>query len=140
MSRVINPNAPGKQRSQLVRATAIALRELMHHPEPDKTARDLAAFIGLTLDVIADTIEPTVAAWEKRGYWLKADRFRLEWEWARQQGRAMRQAVLADDWALVAQAAVQIAQQLGDVKVSQNHRLGAPWVGAYKHLRANPEA
>jgi hypothetical protein len=122
-----------------MRATAIALRELMQHPEPDDTSRDLAAFIGLTLEAVAETIEPTVAAWEKRGYWLKADRFRLDWEWARQQGRSIRQAVLADDWGLIAQSLVQIAQQLGDVKVSQNHRLGRPWVGSYKYLRANPE-
>ena len=42
------------------------------------------------LEAIDESIEQSVAAWEKRGYWLKADRFRQEWRWAGDLGRRMR--------------------------------------------------
>ena len=36
----------------------------------------------LALEEIAVSIDVSVQAWEKRDYWVKADRFRMEWEWA----------------------------------------------------------
>jgi len=71
-------------------------------------------------------------------YKAKADRFRMEWAWAGALGQKMRAAVLADDWAGVALLSAQIAQKLGGLKVSENHRLGAPWVGAWQQLRQQP--
>ena len=88
MSRVINPNAPGKERNRLKRATALALRELMVESEPNEKTRDLVAFITLALEGISETVDVTTTAWEKRDYWIKADRFRLEWEWAGRLDRA----------------------------------------------------
>lgn len=135
MSRVINPNQPGTQRNRLRRAIALALRELMRETEPTTRARDLAAFIALSLEAITTTVNTTVAAWEKRDYWVKADRFRMDWEWVTVLGAEMRRAVLAEDWAAIAMSAVKTAQHLSDIKVSDRHRMGTPWVGAWKHLR-----
>jgi hypothetical protein len=119
----------------MTRAIVIALRELMHQPEPNSSTRDLAAFIALALETIAENIDPSVAAWEKRGYWVKADRFRMEWAWTNRLGGELRKALLEDDWGGVAQAAVQITQKLQDVKVPVRHRLGTPWVGAWNRLK-----
>lgn len=135
MSRVYNPESAGKDRNRLTRAIVIALRELMRQPEPNPTTRDLAAFIALALKTIAETIDPSVAAWEKRGYWVKADRFRMDWAWTARLGESMGKATLEDDWGGVAQAAVQIAQKLQDIKVPTNHRLGTPWTGAWQKLK-----
>ena len=135
MSRVINPNSSAKERTQLTRGIVLALRELMRQTQPDQHTRDLAAFIALALEAIFETIDASVTAWEKRGYWLKADRFRMEWTWCESQGRNMRKAVLADDWASVAQSAAQVAERLKAIDVPQRHRLGEPWVGAYDKLR-----
>ncbi|MEN8173802.1 MAG: hypothetical protein ABFS03_13105 [Chloroflexota bacterium] len=135
MSRVINPNLPGKERNRLRRAIALALRELMRETEPTSKARDLSAFIALSLEAINGTVNTTVAAWEKRDYWVKADRFRMDWEWAVNLGAAMRQAVLSEDWAAIALNAAKIAPHLSDVKVSDRHRMGTPWVGAWKHIQ-----
>ncbi len=118
----------------MVRAVVLALRELAHQSQPDATTRDLAAFIAITLIAIGETIDASVSAWEKRGYWVKADRFRLAWDWSGRLGERMRQAVLAEDWLLVAQIGVQVAEKLNDVKLPQRHRLGTPWVGAYSQL------
>ena len=135
MSRVIKLETVGKERNQLIRATALAVRLLLQQKEIDPTTRDLAAFCTLTLAAIAETIDPSVEAWEKRGYWVKADRFRMDWLWAGQLSQVLQQAVLADDWQKVAQTAVQVAQKLSDVKIPQRHRLGTPWIGAYDRLK-----
>jgi len=135
LSRVYNPETIGKERNRITRAIVIALRELMNQPETNASTRDLAAFIALALEMIAENIDPSVAAWEKRGYWVKADRFRMDWAWTTRLGSELRKALLEDDWGGVAQAAVQITQKLQDVKVPVRHRLGTPWVGAWKKLK-----
>ena len=134
MSRVINPDSAGKERTRLTKAIVIAIRELAKQTEPNDEARDLAAFIALALQTIAEGIDVSVAAWEKRNYWVKADRFRMEWAWAGQMGNKMRVAALNDDWANVAMLSAQIGQKLHKIKVSENHRMGKPWVGAWKQL------
>jgi hypothetical protein len=142
MSRVINPDSAGKERIRLTKAIVIAIRELAKQSDPTTSsgrsqiaeARDLAAFIALALQTIAEGIDVSVAAWEKRDYWVKADRFRMEWAWAGQMGEKMRVAVLNDDWGNVAMLSAQIAQKLQKVKVSEKHRMGQPWVGAWEQL------
>lgn len=135
MSRVINPNQPGTERNRLKCGLALALREMMKEPEPNSRTRDLAAFMVLSLEAIDATVETTVVAWEKRDYWVKADRFRLEWAWAAKLGREMRPAVLAEDWSQIVPLAIRVGQKLADVKVSERHRMGTPWVGAWKQLK-----
>lgn len=135
MGRVINPDGVGKERTRLTRAIVLAIRELMKQTEPTNQTRDLAAFISLALAAVDETIDVSVTAWEKRGYWLKADRFRLEWDWAKILGEKMRQALLTEDWAQVAASAVRVAEKLQSVKVPQRHRLGTPWVGAWDKLK-----
>ena len=94
-------------------------------------------FLSCYPDAIADTIDPSVAAWEKRDYWVKADRFRLEWNWTRNLAHEMRTALLVEDWGTVAMTAVKIAQQpqIGSVTISPNHRMGTPWEGAWYRFK-----
>ena len=135
MGRVINPESVGKERTQLTRGIVLALRELMRQTETDGRTRDLAAFIALALESVSNTIDVSVTAWEKRGYWIKADRFRMEWAWSEKLGELMRQAILKNDWPAVAAAAAQVAEKLRNVTVPQRHRLGTPWEGAWKRLQ-----
>lgn len=135
MSRVINLDSAGKDRARLTKSIVIAIRELAKQNEPGAEARDLAAFIAFALEAIAAGIDASVVAWEKRGYWVKADRFRMEWAWAATLGQKMKAALLEDDWAGVASLAAQTAQKLSGVKVPANHRLGTPWTGAWQQLR-----
>lgn len=135
LSRIINSDSAGKERTRLTKGVVIAIRELARQSEPGTDAQDLAAFITMALSIVAETIEVSVAAWEKRGYWVKADRFRMDWAWAEQASKKMREALLADDWAGVAQAAAFIAQKLNKVNVPTGHRLGTPWIGAWKEFQ-----
>jgi hypothetical protein len=134
MSRVINPDSAGKERTRLTKAIVITIRELAKQSEPNDASRDMAAFIALALVTIAEGIDVSVAAWEKRNYWVKADRFRMDWAWAGQLGEKMKTAVQEDDWANVAMLSAQIAQKLNKVKVSEKHRMGKPWGGAWNEL------
>jgi hypothetical protein len=110
------------------------MRELMRQSEPNNTSRDLASFIALALLEINNTVETSVAAWEKKGYWVKADRFRMEWIWTQRMGEQFKQAVLNDDWAAIAMLVAQLGEKMNHVEVPVRHRLGTPWVGAWEQL------
>ena len=135
MGRIINTEGAGKERNRLSRCIVLSLRELMRQSQPDDKSRDLAAFIALALLSISETVESSVAAWEKKGYWVKADRYRMEWSWTERFGKQMKQAVSQDDWPMVAQVSVQIAQKLMTVEVPVHNRLGTPWEGAWGNLK-----
>ncbi|MGC8855372.1 MAG: hypothetical protein ACP5QU_01095 [Anaerolineae bacterium] len=136
MSRLIQLDSAGKDRTRLTKAIVLAMRELARQTAPGPESRDLVAFIALALQSIADHIDSSVAAWEKRGYWVKADRFRMEWLWAGQIATKMKNAVLQDDWATVATLLPQIAAKLSKVDVPAGHRLGRPWAGAFEQLKS----
>jgi hypothetical protein len=59
----------------------------------------------------------------------------MEWMWTGTTAEKMKSAALADDWGAVAMLLPQIAGKLGKIQVSENHRLGKPWEGAYKSLK-----
>ncbi|MGA2502973.1 MAG: hypothetical protein ABSG01_02650 [Anaerolineales bacterium] len=135
MSRIINPDSAGKERSHLSKAIVLAVREMAIQSEPGTASLDLAAFIALALERIAGTIDVSVAAWEKRDYWVKADKFRMEWAWADQLAKKMRDGLGKGDWIEIAQVAALVAQKLNKVSISPGNRLGKPWVGAWDVLK-----
>ena len=137
MSRVINPDSAGKDRTRLTKAIVLAVRELAKQKEVTNDTKDLAAFIALALKTISEGIDVSVAAWEKRDYWIKADKFRMEWMWSGQYAEKMKVAIFTDDWGAIATLIPQIAQKFNKIVVSDNHRLGKPWVGAYKQLTSH---
>lgn len=106
----------------------------MRQGQPDEETYDLVAFVSLALQHIYETVDTSVLAWEKRGYWVKADRFRMEWEWTRSTAETLHQALLKEDWATIALSAVQVGQKFSKVKVPERHRLGTPWTGAWDAL------
>ncbi|MEP7134296.1 MAG: hypothetical protein ABI904_05135 [Chloroflexota bacterium] len=134
MSRVINPESAGKDRTRLTKAIVLAVRELAKQKEVNNDAKDLAAFIALALKTISEGIDASVAAWEKRDYWVKADKFRMEWMWSGLYADKMKVAIFTDDWGTIAMLMPQIAMKFSKIEVSDNHRLGKPWVGAYQQL------
>ncbi|MDX1379446.1 MAG: hypothetical protein R3307_11395, partial [Anaerolineales bacterium] len=113
----------------------LAVRELAKQNDVTTEAKDLAAFIALALQTISDGIDESVAAWEKRDYWVKADRFRMEWMWTGQTAEKLKTALGNDDWGTIATLMPQIASKLNKIKVSENHRQGTPWVGAYQRMK-----
>ena len=131
---MINPDSVGKERTRLTKGIVLCIRELAKQTSITSDAKDMAAYIALALQSISEGIDVSVAAWEKRDYWVKADKFRMEWMWAGQLAEKMKAAVLGDDWAAIALLMPQIASRFSKVEVSDNHRLGKPWVGGYTLL------
>ncbi|MBM4428994.1 MAG: hypothetical protein FJ026_01430, partial [Chloroflexi bacterium] len=101
MGRVINTCNPGTRRSQLRRTVAELLRNLMLKHVLDEEAKDMAATLVFSLRGIAETIEDSTLAWEKRDYYLKADRFRREWEWALPAAERLQGLIVNDRWELL---------------------------------------
>ena len=134
MSRVINPDSVGKERTRLTKGIVLCIRELAKQAQVTSETKDMAAYIALALQSVSEGIDVSVAAWEKRDYWVKADKFRMEWMWAGQVAEKMKAAVLGDDWGAIAMLMPQIASRFNKIVVSDNHRLGKPWVGAYTLL------
>ena len=134
MSRVINPDSVGKDRTRLTKSIVVCIREMAKMKEVTSEAKDMASFIALALQSISEGIDVSVAAWEKRDYWVKADKFRMEWMWSGQYADKMKVAIFTNDWGTIAMMMPQIAQKFSKIEVSDNHRLGKPWVGAYQQL------
>ena len=137
MSRVINSESAGKDRTRLTKIVVISIRELLRQKEPSDLSRDLIACILNSLDGIYDTVDASVEAWEKRGYWLKADRFRMDWQWTKLLADQMRPLVYAENYGELIPLMVQVLQALNSVKVSDNHHLGTPWTGSWEELMRN---
>jgi len=133
LSNLINPDNAGKRRDRYVKATALAMRELVGKKKVDDQTRDLTAFIVLTLQQIDSTIDETCTAWEKRDYWLKADRFRHEWLWTKAAAAKLEQAVVENKWQLVPPAVRDMAKHLQKVTLPKRD-WGTPWDGAFALL------
>ncbi len=134
MSRVINTNNPGTERNRWRRTVAEALRHLMSKRELDAESKDLAALVVIGLRGIAATIEQTTEAWEKRDYYLKADRFRMEWEWAGQTAERMAKMIKADHWAELPPQLAALLPHFADIRITKLTRGPETWQGCYKLL------
>ena len=135
MTRIIKTSTPGKERSTLSRAIVVTIREFMRQSEPDKNTQDMIAFIILALQEIASGIDNSVAAWEKRGYWVKADKYRMEWQWSGELAGKLIITFNDQKWPEIAGLLIEIMHYFENIKVSDRHRMGQPWVGAFKEYQ-----
>lgn len=135
MGRIIKLDGAGKVRKQLLREIILAMRNLGMQKEISEQTRDLIALISINLELISKTIDESVTAWEKRGYWVKADKFRMEWSWCLPLSRTIKEALIEEDWPTVASTTARIAEKLKSIDLPNNHRLGHPWIGAWQRLQ-----
>lgn len=134
MTQIIKTSTPGKERAKLSKAIVITIREFMRQNKPDQKTKDMIAFVILALNQISIGIDQSVNAWEKRGYWVKADRYRLDWQWTGESAKQLENALLAENWEKIALLMLNIMGHFKDIKVSDKHRMGAPWKNAYKEF------
>ena len=132
MSRVISVDGPGKVRNRHRRTIAEALRRLSQKPDLDEEAKDLAAIIVFSLHGIADTIDHTTAAWEKRDYFLKADRFREGWRWLEPMADELGAVLYEGRWEQLPAALAQLMPHFADIRVKKMTRKPILWQGAYE--------
>ncbi|HEX9797763.1 MAG TPA: hypothetical protein VGA52_12315 [Anaerolineales bacterium] len=108
--------------------------------DPDQSEQlDLFAYLVLALRQINESVEESAAAWERRAYWVKADRFRHDWRWAARTDLDLSQALKTGDLVKAGQAAAA----LGPVLTGAARRTGKdhkrPWRGAHAALQAKDQ-
>jgi hypothetical protein len=131
---VISTEAPGKTRSQHRRTIAEALRLLSAKAQLDGEAKDLAALIVFCLHGIADTVDQTIDAWEKRNYYLKAERFREQWRWLDGVADELSSIIYEGRWDQLPVALASLMPRFADVNVKKLTRKPSLWKGAYERL------
>jgi hypothetical protein len=134
VSRVISTNSVGKERRQLRRTIAEALRRLAHKPKFDQESRDLAALIVFCLRGLEEGVEQTIQAWEKRDYFLKADRFQRQWEWIDGTAYALESALLLGQWDQVPEVLATLFPRFTDITIGRFTRSEEAWAGCYERL------
>ena len=138
MSRIISTEGPGKIRNQHRRTVAEALRRLSQKSQLDDDAKDLAALIVFSLHGIADTVDQAIDAWEKRDYWMKAERFHEQWRWLEPITDELSAIVGGDGegrWARLPAILAQLTPHFADVKIKKMTRKPTLWRGAYERFR-----
>jgi hypothetical protein len=138
MSRVINIDNPTKRRNHNRRTIAELLRRLSQKPGIDEEAKDLAAAIVLALQDITAGVEQTALAWEKRDYWLKAERFIRQWEWAAEVAANMDDVIRHDAWDLLPELLAELFPRFADIQIKKMTRKPDTWQGAYQELMVTP--
>ncbi len=123
-----------------MRALKLASDTLKGGRATEGERQDLTAFIALALAAVNDTVDRTVEPWEKRGYWLKADRFRRDWSWAKASAGELHQALMGDDWPRAARIVDQLESRLDKVELPKRHGLGRPWAGAWSQWQREKRA
>ncbi|MCA9981209.1 MAG: hypothetical protein KDD89_10250 [Anaerolineales bacterium] len=136
MGRVINTNSPTKIRNYQRRTIAEMLTQLGQKQTVDEEAKDMVATIVFALRTLYDVAEETASAWEKRDYWMKAERFLRQWEWTKGMAANLEDVLREEAWDLLPQLMMDLFAQFSDVQVKSMTRKPDEWQGAYARLMA----
>jgi hypothetical protein len=138
MGRVINTNTPGKRRSHLMRTIAEILRRLgQRQGEIDDEVRDMVAMIVFCLREIDDGIIESIQAWEKRGYWKKADKFQQEWLWTGNMAAKVEKMLRNDNWDELPEVMMKLFPHFSSIEINKMMRDPSEWTGCYEKLLEN---
>ncbi len=138
MSRVINIDSPSKRRNANQRTIAELLRRVTQKTTLDEDAKDMAATMVFCLQDISKGVEQTVTAWEKRDYWMKAERFLREWEWTGEMAANLEDVIRNDAWDLLPGLLADLFPRYADMQIKSMTRKPDVWRGAYQRLMAQP--
>jgi hypothetical protein len=136
LTRIIATESVGQQRHNLRRTIAEALRRLATKQTFDQESLDLAALIVFSLRRLEQGVDQTATAWEKRDYYLKADRFRLEWEWLDDTAYALETALLLGNHDRVPEILVTLFPRFADITIARYTRSSKLWEGCFRRLQS----
>jgi hypothetical protein len=129
---------PAKRRKANQRTIAELLRRLSQKRELDEDAKDMAATIVFCLREISTGVEQTVTAWEKRDYWMKAERFLREWEWAGEMAANLEDVIRNEAWDLLPSLLAELFPRYTDIQIKTMTRKPDVWRGAHRRLLEQP--
>jgi len=133
MGRVVNSEFPAKRREQVCRLIITAIDYSEESELNDSSLNDLIAFIILSLMEIDKTVSQTATQWEKRGYWVKAENFRAEWEWVSRLIQSLKEEKIHSGWSRKPEELKIIKARLMGYKANNKMKNGF-WFGAYNRI------
>ena len=140
MSRVIHVDNPGKRRNAARRSVAEILRYLSRKSEIDDEAKDMSAALVFLLTEVKATVDESAAAWEKRGYWMKVERFVRDFEWIPEVAANLDDVIRHDAWDLLPELLADLSPHFDDIQIKTMTRKPSDWRGAYRKLMTEPPA
>lgn len=138
MSRVINIDNPGKRRNHSRRTIAEMLFLLGRKTAVDEEVKDMSAMTVFLLRDIESTVTESVEAWEKRGYWMKAERFMRDWLWIPEIAVNIEDVIRNEAWDLLPELLMELGPRFSDISLKTMTRKPDTWQGAYRRLLSEP--
>lgn len=135
MSRLLKPDHTGRMRERHRRTIAEGLALLAGKQGLDDEGRDVIAIIALSLLEIHRGIEESAGAWERRHYFLKAERLRAQWAWSERLARRLVGRLCAADWEGLCAVLRDLEFRFADVRVERITRSPNFWRGGHARLR-----
>ena len=97
--------------------------------------KDMLAFIALTSEAVINSVRTTMGAWEKRGYWIKADNFREKWNWIFVFHESLIEVIQNEEWSKLSELICSISKYTDDVSIPKKRSYSEPWIGSYNKLK-----
>jgi len=132
LSRIIQTDSPAQYREKLLKTLASAYRDYKEEEMTEAQQKDLCAFALLTLKVLSESIDRTASAWEKRDYWLKADRLRNAWKWTSKTYDEMHAALITNDVDAALHSLNKLSVHLDSITLPKKSSGRNLWKGAWK--------
>lgn len=136
MSRVIRPQSAARIRSKLLQSLAHAIAADHENELAKSERRDVLTFVVQILEEIASSVSATTGTWEKRGYWVKADRFMLEWSWVTAVREPLIRALEQSEMPSPTVLYRGFNRHLSEIEVPARMQRTKPWAGAWSQRKA----
>ena len=101
---------------------------------PVMRTKDMAAMLVFCLKEIDLGIDESAAVWEKRDYWIKAERLRQRWHWVSQSALQLETLIREEQWHYLPEQMMVLFPHFADIKVTRFTRSSDLWEGAYQKL------
>lgn len=135
---IVNTDNPGKRRNALMRSSAEIIRHLMLANAISDETKDQLAQLVYCLRDIDEGIDESAKAWEKRDYWMKAEEFRNNWQWASSSADELARLIYEEKWMFLPPLLVRLSTKFSDINITKFTRDASLWNGAYRRLMAEP--
>ncbi len=117
-----------------MRTSAEILRHLSQQQEVNQQTKDMVAMLVYCLRGINETVEESILAWEKRGYWKKADDFQQKWWWSARMASAIEALLRSGDWDRLPETMIKLYPHFAEIQINKLTRNPADWSGAHSKL------
>jgi hypothetical protein len=132
VARIVRTESGATRRNRILNGMGQALRAVAQRSDvTDAENREVLAFLALSLTELDESVEETARAWEKREYWLKADRFRSEWAWVQAISGRLEGALRVGDWTQARGCGMDLANVLAKRRLRPRDLTARPWRGAW---------